>query len=706
MKSTGRDRTAAALAVISGIVLALTVAVGYLQWAVGDSDQFADRAALALRDDSVRDEVAQRLTDEVILQRQADLLAARPLVESTVSSVVGGRAFGALFRAAVSDVHDAVFNRSENTVTLTVADAATLVSVALERVNPELARSIKQDRGITLDTWHTTLGGVEVAEALRGARIATIVLALLYLLLVPAALWLSADRRRTAIWLGASAAAAGLAVIGAGSAVRSAAVDDPSGVVGRDAAMAVWDAFFSDLRTLAWLVAGTGAVVAAAAASLIRPRSIGEPLRALGGLLAREPSTTWGKALRGVAVVVTGFVLILKTAAVVELLVTVFGIYLVYEGVMLLLSLIYSPDEAAARAAARAPVKRRSKWVLVAVAGLLVFSGGAAAVGTGALSVPGKPSGKCNGFAELCDRPFNEVALPATHNSMSVPLPGWFSAEQERPIPDQLRDGIRGLLIDTYFADRLPNGKHRTVFGKDPLEANGAEALPPEAREAALRIRDRLGFEGQGKRGMYLCHGFCELGATPVPEVLGQVREFLVANPEDVLLIINQDDVPPADFVAEVRSAGLEKYAYDGPVSGEWPTLREMIDSGQRLVIFSEHKGGAAPWYRVGYDEAMQETPFQFATAAQLTEPAKWPASCGPNRGPKTASLLLLNHWITNDPIPRPSTASVVNAYEPLLGRARACQKIRGMLPNILAVNFYRRGDVFGVANTLNGVGR
>ena len=33
---------------------------------------------------------------------------------------------------------------------------------------------------------------------------------------------------------------------------------------------------------------------------------------------------------------------------------------------------------------------------------------------------------------------------------------------------------------------------------------------------AALRLRERLGFRGEGERGMYLCHTLCELGATPL----------------------------------------------------------------------------------------------------------------------------------------------------------------------------------------------
>ena len=45
-----------------------------------------------------------------------------------------------------------------------------------------------------------------------------------------------------------------------------------------------------------------------------------------------------------------------------------------------------------------------------------------------------------------------------------------------------------------------------------------------------------------------------------------------------------------------------------------------------------------------------------------------------------------------------------MNAYEPLLKRARDCQRIRKHLPNLVAVNFYREGDVFGVVDKLNGL--
>ena len=63
-----------------------------------------------------------------------------------------------------------------------------------------------------------------------------------------------------------------------------------------------------------------------------------------------------------------------------------------------------------------------------------------------------------------------------------------------------------------------------------------------------------------------------------------------------------------------------------------------------------------------------------------------------------------MNHWIETAPSPLPSNAEIVNAYDFLLDRARRCQRERGMLPNIIAVDFYRTGDLLKVVDTLNGI--
>jgi hypothetical protein len=312
----------------------------------------------------------------------------------------------------------------------------------------------------------------------------------------------------------------------------------------------------------------------------------------------------------------------------------------------------------------------------------------------------------CNGDPRLCDRTLDRVALPATHNSMSAPLPGWYAALVDGPIAQQLSDGIRGLLIDTHYADKLPNGRLRTDATRIELIDRAKEdGVSPQAIEAALRLRGRAGFSGEGERGMYLCHTFCELGGTELGSVLGDLHDFLVANPGEVVVVVNQDYVTPEDFVGAVRDAGLEPYAFTPPPPGSrWPTLRQMIDSGRRLLVMAENRGGAAPWYQRAYDELLQETPFSFPRAEPLLAAANLATTCAPNRGPADAPLFLVNHWVTTDPLPRPSDADAVNAYEPLLARLRACERLRDHIPNLVAVNFPRHGDLYRAVDALNGV--
>jgi hypothetical protein len=65
---------------------------------------------------------------------------------------------------------------------------------------------------------------------------------------------------------------------------------------------------------------------------------------------------------------------------------------------------------------------------------------------------------------------------------------------------------------------------------------------------------------------------------------------------------------------------------------------------------------------------------------------------------------MLVNNWISTDPLPLPSNAARVNAYTPLVARLRECERIRGRMPNLVAVDFYARGNVFRAVDTINGV--
>jgi hypothetical protein len=129
--------------VLASLAIMFALVAAYARQAGVDSNQFANRATVALRDDSVRSLIAQKVTDDLVLSNEADLIAARPIIESVASEIVGGRAFTSLFRKAIRDVHRALFKRDENTVTLTLTDVGTVIAAALEQVRPALADELE-----------------------------------------------------------------------------------------------------------------------------------------------------------------------------------------------------------------------------------------------------------------------------------------------------------------------------------------------------------------------------------------------------------------------------------------------------------------------------------------------------------------------------------------------------------------------------------
>jgi hypothetical protein len=161
--------------------------------------------------------------------------------------------------------------------------------------------------------------------------------------------------------------------------------------------------------------------------------------------------------------------------------------------------------------------------------------------------------------------------------------------------------------------------------------------------------------------------------------------------------------VEPEDIADAVKESGLIDYVYKGPLDPA-PTLQEMIDSGGRVVIMAEKEGGGGsiPWYHEGYDELLAETPYTFKKPEALTDPKRLADSCRPNRGPDVAPYFLFNNWVDTTPQPKPSNAEKVNATKNLSTRLRRCERLRDMYAMLIAVDFYREGDLFDVVQKLN----
>ncbi|MFN7952523.1 MAG: phosphatidylinositol-specific phospholipase C domain-containing protein [bacterium] len=282
-----------------------------------------------------------------------------------------------------------------------------------------------------------------------------------------------------------------------------------------------------------------------------------------------------------------------------------------------------------------------------ALAGTLVF---AAAPGAHAATV-------CNGRAELCGRRYDEVTFPSTHNSHANTTEGYtINASQSQTITQQLEGGVRGLELDFW-------------------EYDGEIAL---------------------------CHGVCVLANKPAVEGLAEIKTFLDAHPQEVVTIY-LDSFVTADQAGSVfEAAGLldsaspsSDYLYAHP-GGEWPTLGELIDAGERLLVFSnDDEETTHPWYMFKFRHGFDTTWDTY----QLSD-----LDCAIDGGSATNALFWLNHRLeTLVGGGTTALAAQANTNPFLLDKARECAALYGKTPNFVHVDFYEVGDLLDTVDALNG---
>ena len=687
------------------IVLATVVAVAggvtlYVRDEIVDSGAFADRAVDALQQPAVRRVVAREIVVQLVERSSQDLVAARPVLQSVVDSIVASEPFAGVIRLAAEHGHRLLFERAATNAAFDVADAGTVVTSALRKLAPNLVKYIPPQTQTVLVTLRRRSFASATLRFADRIRVLGIVLPLLAVLLVATAI-LVATRRRTAVTrLGIAFGTAavitaivlellrlyvGTHVYGTQELTNA----DVRGAVG-----GLWSAYLGDLMT--WILAA-GALawtVAAASASLLAPYSGTAGLARLRGL-ARAPSTPAQRAVRGGAGIVAGLVLILEPMWVLRVIVVACGVLLLYVAIGELLTGI---EPATPRVAGLRAGRRRLVAAVVTVAALTIGLGLVFALGGRAPSVRASAIQTCNGYAQLCSRRLDQVVFAGTHNAMSASdSPGWYIANQDRAIGQQLEDGIRAFKISTHYGIQDAAGHVRTDIKAEGARVNRvAEKLTPQAREALQRLGQAVGLGSlSGTHDIWLCHTLCELGGTKMVDFLGVIRTFTELNPGQVVILFDEDYVGERDLQNVFKRAGLLSHLETLQPGRPLPTLGELIRSGRNVLVFAQNPvSGGYAWDMPGFTW-IQDTPLGAVKPAQFT--------CKLNRGAKTNPLLMMNNWADIFP-PRPKPNKPLVQRDFILARARQCLAQRGKVPNIILTDYYNRGDVVGAVQELNGL--
>jgi hypothetical protein len=672
--------------------------VAYFARTVLDPIAFSSRVVAALDKPGVSTFVAQQIADGVVAANR-DLTGVKPVITTFAQAVVNSAPFRVLARRGALETHRLIFSSGAEHVLLAVPDVGVLLRGTLQTVSPDVARRVPTNLRAVIDTRLTGAVAARVVATLRAAarvRLFARLGLVIGVLLVIGAVALAPARRQALLdaSMGLLAIAAVLAlVVPLGRAALMGAIADPSL---RVAAGDLWIAFAGGLRTWALALTTAGLMLMAGAAAFFERLALRDVLRrGVSELAGRQPSPGREAVRVAVLLVIGGFAMFAPLNTLLAVTIgagTLVLAFAVYE----LVALVAPGLESTATGA---PPR------LNPALGLALTCVALAAAGMGAMvlvlrfrpkaaAVVAGPVFECNGAVALCDRRIDEITFAGAHNAMgSSDNPRWMFPNQDARLAQLLGLGVRAFMLDVWnghpVADRI-----KTDFEDEEQRRKYEVAIGPEAFAAAMRIRDRLVGEG-GETGLYMCHGFCELGAVPFDTALAQFKTFLVANPNDVVLVIIEDYVAPADIAAAFNRAGLMEYVYTGSSRGPFPTLRELIESNQRLIVMAEHHTGELPWYHQAF-EMMQETPYTFHAPGEF--------SCKANRGDAASPLFLINQWIETTPAPRPSNARLVNAEAALLERAQECRRVRGKRPNVIAVDFAATGDVVHAAAVLNGL--
>jgi hypothetical protein len=240
------------------------------------------------------------------------------------------------------------------------------------------------------------------------------------------------------------------------------------------------------------------------------------------------------------------------------------------------------------------------------------------------------------------------VAYPTTHNAMSNRQEHWLVPNQNYSISQQLNDGIRGLMLDVH-----------PLWGKP-----------------------------------YLMHSTPLLGAKKLVEGLVEIRQFLETHPWEVVTLIFETNVHAAQMAETFEQAQLGPYLYAHAKGQPFPTLREMVLSNRRLVVFTDFEGGQFPWYHAVWEYCV-ETPWKAKKPSDLDSRR--------NRGQPQNELVILNHFLTH-PTSSPRLAKQVNQNPFFLTRVERFVQETRRFPNFITVDYYDLGELFEVVDTINGL--
>lgn len=511
-----KQRVATLLLLLGLLVTGTTALVAYLARTVLDREAFSSRLVDALDRPGVSAYVAQRITDGVIAAN-SDLTGMRPVITTFAHAVVNSSPFRVLARRGAEEAHAVLFSEGAEHLMLSVPDAGVLLRSTLETVSPDVAARVPSNLRTVIETRLTGAIAGKVVATLRLAgriRLLARIGVVIGLLLIITGVALAPARRQAVLnaGFGLLAIAVILAlIVPLGRATLMGAVGDPAL---RAAVADIWTSFTLGLRNWAIGLGTLSLMLLAGAAATLDQGTLRRVLRRGLEEVGGRQTTGRKEAARILILLVVGGFAVGAPLATLATAMVVAGAAVLALAMYELVALV-APRQVVEDG--RHDTLRLNPALAIALACVVLTVSGFGVAGLiyrfrpDAAAALGRAL-QCADVGDICDRRLDQVVFPGAHNAMgSAENVSWMFPNQDGSLRTLLRRGVRAFMLDVTRG--LPVGDRvKTDFASEDQRNKYEKAIGPEAFSAAMRIRDRLVGES-GDTSLYMCHGFCELGA-------------------------------------------------------------------------------------------------------------------------------------------------------------------------------------------------
>ena len=273
----------------------------------------------------------------------------------------------------------------------------------------------------------------------------------------------------------------------------------------------------------------------------------------------------------------------------------------------------------------------------------------------------------CNGETRLCDQPYGDSTSLATHVSAATRVAGWHTITQNLSLAEQLRSDVVALTLEI--------------------------------------------FDDSGE--LVVCHRDCASGRARLSTVLGEVKTFLDENPLRTTTLLIECHASVTDLSSAFAGVELGSYLYRHAGADVWPTLGELIERNERLVVFVSSpdsdgaSNGAGGMGGAGGEGSLPPEFHATNRWIRQTVDTATDASgidCAVERGEPDAPWLLLHQHVSDPATGAPSEelAATVNSNPIFLDRLETCRSVHARLPSFVVIDFVEVGNPQTTVRQLN----